>query len=58
MLGSDIGSSFDSVGVVAGSFDYTRVGAVAALVQFFEDLGDGGFGCFGQSLREKSPPGW
>jgi hypothetical protein len=58
MFGSGIGDPFDSVGVVAGSFDYTRVGAVAVLVQFFEDLGDGGFGCFGQSLRGESPPGW
>ena len=47
MFGSGIGGSFDSVGVVAGSFDDTWVSAVAAFVQFFEDLGDGGFGCCG-----------
>ena len=57
MFGSSIGGSFDSVGVVASSFDHTRVGAVAALVQFFENLGDGGFGCCDQSLRGKNPPG-
>ena len=53
MLGSDIGSSFDSVGVVAGSFDHAWVGAVPAVVQLFEDLRDGGFDCFLQSLRGK-----
>lgn len=57
MFGSGVGVSFDSVGVVAGSFDRARVGAVAALVQFFKDLGDGGCGCCGQSLRGKNPPG-
>ena len=57
MFGSGIGGSFDSVGGVAGSFDDTWIGAVAALVQFFEDLGDGGFGCCGQSFRGKNPSG-
>ena len=47
MLGPGVGGSFDSVGVVAGSFNYARVGAVAAFVNFFEDLRDGGFDCFG-----------
>ena len=58
MFGSGVGGSFDSVGVVAGSFDHARVGAVAALVQLFEDLGDGGFSFFLASLRGKNPPGW
>lgn len=57
MFGSDVCNSFDSVGVVARSFDYTRVGAVAAGVKSFEDLGDGRFGCFLQSLRGKNQPG-
>jgi len=57
MRGSGIRDSFDSVGVVAGSFDYARVGALAAFVQFVEDLGDSGFGCFLQSFRGKNPPG-
>jgi hypothetical protein len=54
VLGSGIGSAFDSVGVMTGSFDHTRVGAVAAGVEPFEDLGGGRFGCFLQSLRGKN----
>jgi hypothetical protein len=57
MLGSDIRSAFDSVGVMTGSFDHARVGAVSAVVQSFENLRDGGFDCFLQSLRRKNPPG-
>jgi hypothetical protein len=57
MFGSDVCNSFDSVGVVARSFDYTRVGAVAVGVESFENFGDGRFGCFLQSLRGKNPVG-
>ena len=57
MLGSDIRSSFDSVGIVAGSFDYAWVGAVPAVVQLFEHLRGSVFDCFLQSLRGKNPPG-
>lgn len=46
MLGPGIGGSFDSVGVVAGSFDHARVGAVPTVVEFFEYLCCGGFDCF------------
>ena len=47
MFSPGICGSFDSVGVVAGSFDHAWISAVTAFVQFFEDLGDGGFGCCG-----------
>ena len=58
MLDSGVCGAFDSVGVMAGSFDYARVGAVSAEVEFFEDLRDGGFDRFLQSPRGKKPPGW
>ena len=46
MLGPGICGSFDSVGVVAGSFDHAWVGAVATVVEFFEYFRRGGFDCF------------
>ena len=58
MLGAGIRNTFDSVGIMAGSFDHARVGAVSAEVEFFEDLRDGGFDRFLQSPRGKKPPGW
>lgn len=57
MLDSGVCGAFDSVGVMAGSFDYARVGAVSAAVEFFEDFCCGGFDCFSESFRGKSPPG-
>jgi hypothetical protein len=58
VFGSGVGGAFDSVGVVAGSFDDAGVGAVSAFVSFFEDFSVGGLECCGASLRGKNPPGW
>lgn len=57
VVGSGVRGAFDSVGVMVGSFDHAWVGAVAAVVEFFEELRDGGFDRFLQSCEGGSPPG-
>jgi hypothetical protein len=58
MAGGNVSGPFDAVGVVAGSFDGARVGAMPALgVWAFKDFGRGFLGGVSQSLRGKRPPG-
>jgi hypothetical protein len=58
MAGGNVSGPFDAVGVVAGSFDGARVGAMPALgVWAFKDFGRGFLDSVSQSLRGERPPG-